>query len=150
DDAFIDTRVVPISAQLSGMIVDVPITDNQLLEEGAVLLLVDDRDYRAALAQAKAQLDQATATIDNLNARIDAQRARIEQTQKQVTQTEAALKFAEEEDARAQDLVKKGAGTVQNAQQTASNLRQQQAAYAAAKANELAAEKEIAVLRTQQ
>jgi len=150
DDAFIDTRVVPISAQLSGMIVDVPITDNQLLEEGAVLLRVDDRDYRAALAQAKAQLDQATATIDNLNAQIDAQQARIEQAQKQVAQTEAALKFAEEEDARAQDLVKKGAGTVQNAQQTASSLRQQQAAYAGAKANELAAEKEIAVLRTQQ
>jgi hypothetical protein len=35
DDAFIDTRTVPISAQVAAAIVDVPVTDNQLVDAGA-------------------------------------------------------------------------------------------------------------------
>jgi hypothetical protein len=37
DDAFIDARTVSISAQVGAAIVDVPVTDNQLVEAGAVL-----------------------------------------------------------------------------------------------------------------
>ena len=48
DDAFIDARTVSISAQVGAAIVDVPVTDNQLVEPGAVLVRLDDRDYRAA------------------------------------------------------------------------------------------------------
>jgi membrane fusion protein (multidrug efflux system) len=150
DDAFIDTRIASISAQVNGAIVDVPVTDNQLVEAGATLVRLDERDYRAAVAQAKAQIDQAQASHDNLSAQIEEQQARIDQAQKQVAEAEAAVKFAEEEDARAQELLRKGAGTAQRAQQTASDLRQRQFAFAAAQANQIAAEKQIAVLRTQQ
>ncbi len=150
DDAFIDAHSVQISAQVSGAIVDIPVTDNQLVAAGAVLAKLDDRDYRAALAQAKGQVDQANANIENLGAQIEAQQARVDQAQKQVNEAQAAFKFAEEEDDRAQDLLRKGAGTAQRAQQTASDLRQRQAALAAARANYIAAEKQILVLKTQQ
>ena len=143
DDAFIDAHSVQISAQVSGAIVDIPVTDNQLVAAGAVLAKLDDRDYRAALAQAKGQVDQANANIENLGAQIEAQQARVDQAQKQVNEAQAAFKFAEEEDDRAQDLLRKGAGTAQRAQQTASDLRQRQAALAAARANYIAAEKQI-------
>jgi membrane fusion protein (multidrug efflux system) len=66
-----------------------------------------------------------------------------------VTEAQAALSFAKDEDVRAQDLVRKGAGTLQRAQQTASDLRQRQAAYDGAEANAVAAEKQIEVLKTQ-
>ena len=46
--------------------------------------------------------------------------------------------------------MQKGAGTVQNAQQTSSDLIQKQAALSAAQANLAAAQKQIAVLQTQQ
>jgi membrane fusion protein (multidrug efflux system) len=36
DDAFIDARPVSISSQVSGAIVDVPVTDNQLIEASGV------------------------------------------------------------------------------------------------------------------
>jgi membrane fusion protein (multidrug efflux system) len=149
DDAFVDARTVAISSQVNGAIVDVPVTDNQLLEAGGVLVRIDDRDYRAAVDQAQAQVDQAQASIANYDAQIEAQQARIEQAEKQVTEAQAALGFAREEDARAQDLLSKGAGTQQRAQQTASDLRQRQAGYDAAQANLLAAQKDIAVLKTQ-
>jgi membrane fusion protein (multidrug efflux system) len=44
DDAFIDARPVSISSQVSGAIVDIPVTDNQLIEAGGGLAHIDDRD----------------------------------------------------------------------------------------------------------
>jgi membrane fusion protein (multidrug efflux system) len=149
DDAFIDARTVSISSQINGAIVDVPVTDNQLVDAGGLLLRIDDRDYRAAVDLAAAQIDQAQASIANLDAQIEAQQARIEQAEKQVAEAQATVTLAQEEDARAQDLVKKGAGTQQRAQQTASDLRQKQATYDGAQANLVAAQKQIAVLETQ-
>jgi membrane fusion protein, multidrug efflux system len=149
DDAFIDARNASISSQVNGAIVEVPVSDNQLVDAGGVLARIDDRDYRAAVDQAKAQVDQAQANIANLDAQVDEQQAKIEQAEKQVTEAQAALTFAQEEDARAQDLLKKGAGTQQRAQQTASDLRQRQAAFDGAEVNLIVAQKQIPVLKTQ-
>src|SRR5258708_27712967 len=44
DDSFIDARVTQISAQVNGASVEVPVTDNQDVEAGAVLVRIDDRD----------------------------------------------------------------------------------------------------------
>src|ERR1700730_14227525 len=84
EDAFIDTRKVQVAAALSGIVIEIPVTDNQLVESGAVLVRMDPRDYQAALAQAKAQVEQAIATVNNLDAQIDAQNARIDQARDQV------------------------------------------------------------------
>jgi membrane fusion protein (multidrug efflux system) len=149
DDAFIDGRPVAISAEVAGAIVEVPVTDNQLVEAGAVLLRIDDRDYTASLAQAEAQAQQAQGSIDNFQAQIEAQRARIDQTAKQVVEAQAALDFAQAENTRYQDLVRQGAGTVQRAQQARSDLQQKQAALDAAKAAQAEAQKQIGVLRAQ-
>jgi membrane fusion protein (multidrug efflux system) len=149
DDAFIDTRIVSISSQVAGMIVGVPVTDNQNVVAGATLVLIDPRDYQVAVDQAKAQVDQAKAMITNLDAQIDAQQARIDQAQKQVEQTEAALTFASQENQRNQDLLRRNAGTPQAAQQASSNLIQAQANVASAKANAEATKKQIPVLQAQ-
>ena len=135
DDAFIDARTVSISSQVSAAIVDVPVTDNQLVEAGAVLVRLDKRDYKAQADQAKAQVDQAKANIANIDAQLAAQQARIDQADKQAAQTQAALTFAQQQNERYQGLVNTGAGTVEQAQQYASGLLQAQATYAAAQAN---------------
>ena len=149
DDAFIDARKVQVASALNGIVIEVPVTNNQLADAGAVLVRIDPRDYQAALAQAKAQVGQAVATVDNLDAQIDAQNARIDQAREQVRQAQAATDFAKAENDRAQALLKSGSGTLQQAQQTESNLRQSTATLASAQANLTAAEKQIAVLQTQ-
>jgi membrane fusion protein (multidrug efflux system) len=149
DDAFIDARTVQISAQVSAAIVDVPVTDNQLVEEGAVLVRLDDRDFKAQLDQAKAQVAQAQAGIANLDAQLAAQQARIDEAKKQVEQAQAVLTFAQQQDERYQRLVKTGAVTVEQAQQYSSNYLQAQATFAAAQANAVAAEKQTPVLAAQ-
>jgi membrane fusion protein (multidrug efflux system) len=149
DDAFIDTRTVQMSAQVAAAIIDVPVTDNQMVEAGTELVRLDDRDYIAQVDEAKAQVEQAQASITNLTAQIAAQEARIEQAKRQVAQAEAALTFAQQQSDRYQLLAKQGATTVEQAQQYSSNLLQSQAALAAAEANAVAAEKQDPVLGAQ-
>jgi hypothetical protein len=78
DDAFVDTRIVPISSQVAGAIVELPVTDNQFVKEGGALLRIDDRDYRAALDQAAAQVEQMESSIAYLAAEIEPQQAVVD------------------------------------------------------------------------
>ena len=142
DDAFIDARTVSVSSQVNAAIVDVPVTDNQMVEAGAVLVRLDDRDY-------KAQYDQGTANVANIDAQIIAQKARIEQAEKQAAESQANLTFAQQQEQRYTELVSKGAVTVEQAQQYAAGLRQAQANYSAAQANAIATEKQLPVLQAQ-
>jgi len=142
DDAFIDTRTVQISAQVAAAIVDVPVTDNQLVDAGTELVRLDDRDYVA-------QCDQAQANVDNLKAQIVAQQAKIDQADKQAAQAQAALTFAQQEADRYEQLAKQGTATLEQAQQYHSNLLQAQASYSGAQANAIATEKQDPVLKAQ-
>jgi len=142
DDAFIDARTVQISAQVAAAIVDVPVTDNQMVEAGAELVRLDDRDYIA-------QRDQAQASVNNFAAQIAEQKAKIDQAERQVAQAQATLTFAQQQADRYQLLAKQGSGTVETAQQYSSNLQQSQAAYAAAQANAAATEKQEPVLEAE-
>ncbi len=149
DDAFIAARSFSVSPKVSGYITDVPVTDNQHVNAGDLLAQVDDRDYRIALDQAKAQVEVAQANINNIQAQIDSQQEQIKQAQAQVDQAEAQLKFAQQEEARAKDLVDKGAGTVQREQQTRSDLQAQQANQARTRAALIAAQLGVKTLKAQ-
>ena len=91
DDAFIDARTVTVAPQVTGSIVNVPVTDNEVVPAGGVLIEIDQRDFLNNLAQANAQVDQAAAAIANLDAQIDAQQARIDAAKKQVDQAQAEI-----------------------------------------------------------
>ena len=115
DDAFIDARPSVTSAQVAAT--DVPVTDNEIVRPGQVLSRLDNRDYLAAQAQAKAQIAQAEATISSAEAQTTAQQATINQMSEQVTQAQAALAYSKDQYQRAETLLKQGSGTLQNAQQ---------------------------------
>ncbi len=149
DDAFIDARTVTISAQLNAQVVDVPVTDNQFVAAGTVLVRLDPSDFKVQTDQGTAQVDQAQANIANLDAQIAAQQARIEQADKQAAQAKAALTFAQQQNDRYQGLLKTGTVTVEQAQQYHSNFLQAQATYDAAQANATATEKQLPVLQSQ-
>jgi membrane fusion protein, multidrug efflux system len=114
-----------------------------------VIARIDDRDYRAALDQAQAQVANAEAGIQNIDARISVQQAQISANQAQVDQAQAALSFAQQQAARYEDLAQKGSGSVQNAQQFASQLHQQEAAVANAKAAFMLAQRQVDSLKAQ-
>ena len=150
DDAFIDARPSAISAQVAAAITDVPVNDNEIVEPGQVLARLDDRNYLAAQAQANAQIAQAEAAISSAEAQTTAQQATIEQASLQVTQNQAALTYSKDQYQRAEDLLNKGAGTLQQAQLTHSDLIEKQAALNASRAALTQAKRQLAVIAAQQ
>ncbi|MDI4237488.1 HlyD family secretion protein [Bradyrhizobium sp. Arg237L] len=127
DDAFVAARSFSVAPKVGGYLVDVPVTDNQHVNAGDLLARIDDRDYRIAVDQAEGQVAAARANIANIEAQITSQQAQIDQARAQLAQAEAQLQFAQQEAARAEDLLQKGAGTLQREQQTKSDLEAQQA-----------------------
>jgi membrane fusion protein, multidrug efflux system len=149
DDAFIAARQSALAPKVAGYITAVPVSDNEHVAAGDVIARIDDRDYRVALEQAEAQVAAAQASIENIDAQLQVQQAQISANEAQVEQAQAALVFAEQQNARYQDLAQKGAGTVQNAQKYSSQLLQQQAALASAQATLKLAQRQIESLKAQ-
>jgi membrane fusion protein (multidrug efflux system) len=149
DDAFIAARSFAIAPKVGGYVKEIPVTDNQHVNAGDLLGRIDDRDYVIAVSQAKAQVAVAEANIGNVQAQINSQHQQIDQAEAQLEQAEAQLKFAEQEEARAKDLVEKGAGTVQREQQTRSDLQSQQANNSRAKAALIATQLGVKTLEAQ-
>jgi membrane fusion protein (multidrug efflux system) len=149
DDAFIAARSFSVAPKVGGYVVEVPVTDNQHVNANDLLARIDDRDYRIAVDQAQAQVAVAQANMANIEAQIDSQQAQIDQAKAQLDQAQAQLQFAQQENTRAQDLVQKGAGTLQRAQQTKSDLEAQQANTTRAKTAVIGAELGIKVLQAQ-
>ena len=149
DDAFVTARSFSIAPKVGGYVVEVPVTDNQHVKAGDLIARIDDRDYKIAVDQAKAQVAVAKANIDNVQAQIDSQHEQVDQAKAQLDQAQAQLQFAQQEEARAKDLVDKGAGTVQREQQTRSDLQSQQANTTRAKAALVAAQLGVKTLETQ-
>jgi membrane fusion protein, multidrug efflux system len=150
DDAFIAARQFTIAPKVPGYLTAVPVTDNEHDVAGQVIARIDDRDYRNALAEAKAQVAAARANIENIDAQIVVQQAQIRANQAQVDQAQAALMFAQQQAKRYQELAATAlAGTVLDAQRYTSGLSQQQAAVESAQATLALAQRQIKALKAQ-
>ena len=55
DDAQVDAHVIPIASRIGGIVLRVPVTDNQVVDAGTVLVEIDPRDYRVAVDKARAE-----------------------------------------------------------------------------------------------
>jgi membrane fusion protein (multidrug efflux system) len=148
DDAYVKADTTLISPKVSGYIAEVLVGDNEAVKAGQVLARIDDRDFKAALEQARADVAASDAAVRNFDAQIALQQPLIQQQAAEVDAADANLKFAEQERARYDDLMKSGSGTVQRAQQTDAALRAQNAQLQQGKAGLIAANRKIEVLTT--
>jgi membrane fusion protein (multidrug efflux system) len=68
DDAYVEADTVTISSDVSGRVVAVDVHNNAYVRQGQVLIRLDDRPYRAAVEQARAQLANARLQVEALRA----------------------------------------------------------------------------------
>ena len=66
DDAYVRAAQVTVSANISGRVLEVPVHDNQKVHQGDVLFRIDDRPFRIAVAEARAQVESARLSIQAL------------------------------------------------------------------------------------
>jgi multidrug resistance efflux pump len=67
-DGAVRAYVVKVAPQVAGEIVSLPVTDNQFVHKGDLLMLIDPRNYSIAVRQAQATVEQAQAVADNARA----------------------------------------------------------------------------------
>src|SRR5271155_2863288 len=73
DNAQTTGDVAPVAALITGTIVKIDVTDNQLVQAGQVLVQIDPTDYRLALGSARANLAAAQAQVNAAQAALTSQ-----------------------------------------------------------------------------
>ena len=122
DDAYVKADNTTIAPKVAGYIGAVLVGDNEHIRAGQVLARIDDRDFRVALDQARADVAAARSSIASKQAALDLQQSIIAAARATVDVDKANQTFAEQEDSRYARLAQSGYGSVQNAQQAASHV----------------------------
>src|SRR5580698_3595914 len=149
DDAYVQADNTTIAPKVSGYLHDVLVGDNERVKAGQVLARIDDRDFKVALEQAKADVAAARAAITSKQAQLDVQQAVINAAKATVDVAEASATFTMQENKRYTDLAATGYGSVQNAQQAQSRIASAQAAIQRDTANLVSAEKQVELLKAE-
>jgi membrane fusion protein (multidrug efflux system) len=149
DDAYIGGDVTVMAPKVSGFIAEVAVTDNQTVQAGDLLIRLDDRDYRTALARAEAMVAGQQATLANLDATRRLQDAVIRQAQAGVAAADAEMVRARDDQSRFQTLSRTAAASVQSFQKADADYKQAVAGAEKARAVLDASQQQIAVIDTQ-
>jgi membrane fusion protein (multidrug efflux system) len=148
DNAQIDGRLEPIASKLQAFVTRIPVEDNQVVQAGDTLLVLDSRDLDAEIAKAQADLQSALAMAGTgkqpgqLAAQVSAAQATASGAGATVTSAEAASRKAAADLERIKGLAAKG---IVPAQQ----LDASQAAADAAAANLQAAQRQESAAKAQ-
>ncbi|MGH7048427.1 MAG: HlyD family secretion protein [Stellaceae bacterium] len=111
DDAYVDAARVSISNEVSGRVATVDVHDNEQVKAGQVLFTVDQRPFRIAVEEAKAQLAA-------VKLQIEAMRATYQEKKADAAATEATLTYQERELQRQQRLLATGTASQSQYDQT--------------------------------
>lgn len=125
-NARVEAYVVPLSAEVSGRLSRVYVTNNDIVEEGDPLVDIDSEKYRLAVEQAEADLRKASQASD-------ADLAAVSSAQARVTEAEANLRNAEVKGERIIKLAEQGAASKSRADDARSRIEASQAKLDSAK-----------------
>jgi membrane fusion protein (multidrug efflux system) len=95
DDAFVRRDVTPLGTKVAGLVREVKVGDYQQVRKGDELLLLEDDDYRAHVAQAAAAVDASKAALENNRRQRELQDARIQRALAGIDQAQAQIAAAD-------------------------------------------------------
>ena len=149
DDAYVGGDVTVIAPKVSGFIAQLFVTDNQQVHAGDLLIKLDDRDYRAALAKADAAVAMQQASLANLDATRHLQESVVAQAQAEIAATDAETARTHDDQVRAKQLVTSGVESTQDFQKADADYKEALAAGEKSRAALDAAQRELEVIATQ-
>lgn len=149
DNAYIRGEMTSLAPKIAGYVTAVEVQDNQTVRAGDVLFRIDDRDYRARLAQADANVDAAEARLANVDAETQLQHALIRQAEAQRLASVAEMNLARKASDRRRELIRTNAVSQAQVDESDAALSKTEAGVAAASATVEAQRQRIAVLVSQ-
>ncbi len=94
DDAYVRADLTPLSTRISGTVRKMEVGDYQAVQPGQLLVQLEDQDYAAGLAEAKAALAGAQAQLEDNQAAKRIQDVTVQNAETGVAQAEAAVNAA--------------------------------------------------------
>jgi membrane fusion protein (multidrug efflux system) len=146
DDAYVQADFSTVAPKISGLIDHVLVEDNQQVRKGQLLAMIDDRDFRVAVASAEADVRAAEANTRAIQGNIARQRSVIGQSAAAVDAAEAAVSLSHANARRYASLAEDGSASLQEQQETASRLRADEAVRRRDAAAHLASRAQVPIL----
>ncbi len=149
DDAYVRADNTTIAPKVSGYLHEVLVGDNEHVKAGQVLARIDERDFKVALDQARADVAAAQATVTSKKAQLEVQQSVIAAAKATIEVDIANRTFAGQENKRYTDLAATGYGSQQNAQAAQSKNAGAEAAILRDQANLVSALKQVDLLKAE-
>ncbi|MDD1612638.1 MAG: HlyD family secretion protein [Methylococcaceae bacterium] len=127
DNAYLKSHMSLISPKESGYVKEVLFEDNQKVRAGDVLVVIDDHDFQARVAQAEAQVMLEMASARTLVTDKMAQSAMIRQQQANIAASEAGVEKSVKDLKRFSNLAAEGAISAQTRDTAESAYKQAKA-----------------------
>ncbi|MGD0960690.1 MAG: HlyD family secretion protein [Methylomonas sp.] len=149
DNCYLKAHISLISPKETGYVSAVLFKDNQKVQAGDLLVVIDDQDFQARVRQAEARLQTEQTHIRTLEADMQTQQSRIRQQRAELVSAEADLKRITKDLQRFGNLAADGAVSEQTRDNTASGHTQAEAQRDKALAEQAEQESGLAALREQ-
>lgn len=149
DNAYVRGDITSLAPKVGGYVTAVEVEDNQAIQAGDVLLRIDDRDFRARLAQAAANVEAAQARLTSIDAEVRLQQALIRQAEAQRLSNLAEMTLATKASDRRRELADVGFVSRAQLDETDAARSKAEAGVSAAVAMVAAQRQRIEVLATQ-
>jgi membrane fusion protein, multidrug efflux system len=130
DDAYLQADSTPLAAQVPGYVHQILVHDFERVKAGDTLVEIVDDDYRARVAQAKANVATARAAIETIVQQKTLQQALVEQAEATIKATEADVTRYRLERTRQEALLRSTFGTRQITEQAVDNAERTEATLA--------------------
>jgi membrane fusion protein, multidrug efflux system len=119
DNAYVQQDKVAVATEVGGKIIAVYVKENQQVKVGDLLYKIDPKPYLISIAQADAQIAQAEVTVGTL-------RSTLATNDSEIAAARDSVKFAQENYARNDALMRRGFNTRTNMDSAHHNLVQAQ------------------------
>lgn len=136
DNAQLDANIIPVRTSITGYVKEVLFEDNQEVKKGQLLVIIDDTEYKAKVAQAEAALENAKANLNAVksnavtsNQNASAAMFSTESTQETINSAKARLNKATEDYKRTKNMFAAKASTQAELDNSSAELEVAQATY---------------------
>ncbi len=149
DDAQIDGDISPVVARVGGYVDSISFEENTHVNQGKLLIKLDDRDYKVRVEQALAAQKGAGASVGVSQSEIPTTAANSASVRAQVVSAKARLEQANKDYARYANLIQDGSVTQQQFDEAKATRDVAQANYVAAQEQYRAAQEQLGTIRSQ-
>ncbi|MBD9484605.1 HlyD family secretion protein [Pseudomonas sp. PDM14] len=149
DNAYVQGEITRVSSQLGARIDQVLVHDNQSVEKGQLLAVLESADFQLALDRARAALATREAELDQAQSRLSQQGSLIASSQADVGASQATLNRTQIDLSRAQALRKPGYVSEERVTTLSADSRVARSQVAKAEADLSAQRQQVAALNAE-